>query len=132
MSHDNLYKCGVASIAISAVLVLTAVFGIRYGLFENGVLPRDCTLADAPAAACAFKNTLVQTFLHQRLGWFSLVCGLLAFAGGGRGLAWAGWISGLAGLVLYSYDPAAVGALSSLLVLARPRQQHRQGQTQAG
>lgn len=132
MSRDNLCKCGAASIAASAMLVLAAVLGIRYGLFENGVLPRDCTTADAPLAACAFKNALVQIFLHQRLGWFSLVCGLLAFASGERRLAWAGWVSGLAGLVLYSYDPAAVGALTSLLVLARPGQQHRKGQTQAG
>ena len=131
MDHDNLRQCGVAAIPVSLVLVLSLVLGIRYGLLENGVLPRDCTLADAPVLACAFKNTLVQAFLHQRLGWFSLICGLLAFVGGGRRLAWAGWISGLAGLVLYSYDPAAAGALCSLLVLARPCQQHRQGQRQA-
>ncbi|TAH44220.1 MAG: hypothetical protein EYC67_13730 [Betaproteobacteria bacterium] len=74
----------------------------------------------------------MQSFLHQRLGWLSLACGVLAFANGCRRAAWGGWLLGLVGLVLYSYEPAAVGAMLSLLVLARPRREQGDGQGQAG
>lgn len=132
MAQDNSGKGGFAAIAILALVVGGAALGVRYGMLENGVLPRDCTVQDAPAALCAFKTALVQGFLHQRMGWVSLVCGALAFALASRRLAWAGWASGLAGLVLYSYDPAAVGALLSLLVLVRPQGQRGQGQRESG
>lgn len=133
MAKDNFGKCGFAAIVVLALIVGGGALAIRYGLLENGVLPRDCTVAEAPAALCAFKTTLVQGFLHQRVGWVSLICGLLAFVLGSRRFAWAGWASGLAGLVFYSYDPAAVGALLALLVLARPRAEHDgQGERDSG
>ncbi len=132
MRRNSLGKQGVLSIVLSALLVLGLAYAVRHGLLENGVLPRDCSLANAQGALCVFKTALVQSFLHQRLGWVSLVCGGLAFALGCRRLAWVGWLSGLAGLVFYSYDPAAVGVLLSLFVLARPRQQHGQGEDKPG
>ena len=135
MRQNNLGKYGVAAILLSAVLVLAFAWGVRHGLLENGVLPRDCTLPDAHRGLCLFKTVLVESFMDQRMGWFSLACGGLAFVLGWRPLAWAGWLSGLAGLVFYSYDPASVGALLSLLVLARPRQgagDRRQGEEEAG
>ncbi|MBR0565183.1 hypothetical protein J5J83_03510 [Azoarcus sp. L1K30] len=108
------------------------VLGLRYGAIENGLLPRDCTAAATAAdLSCSLKWALVQTFHQQRVGWFSLVCGCAAFMLSCRRLAWAGWLSGVAGLVLYSYDYAAVGGLLSLLVLLRPHQ-HRQREHQAG
>lgn len=118
------------AIVVGAVMVLALALGARYGLIENGVLPRDCTVPEAQAQAglCAVKWTLVQMFHAQRLGIFSLVCGVLAFVIGCRKLAWAGWLSGLAGLVLYNYDYAAVGALLALLVLATGGKQQRQAE----
>lgn len=135
MRRNNLGKYGVAAILLSALLVLGSACAVRYGLLESGVLPRDCTLPEAQGGMCVFKTALVHSFLHQRMGWFSLACGGLAFVLGCRRLAWGGWLSGLAGLVLYSYDPAAVGMLLSLLVLARPEQgadKRRQGKDEAG
>lgn len=131
MKRNSFDKYNVAAILLSALLMLGAAYAVRYGLLENGVLPRDCTLPEVQGALCTFKTALVQSFLHQRMGWFSLACGALAFALGCRRFAWAGWLSGLAGLAFYSYDPAAVGALLSLLVLARPRQQDGRGKHQA-
>lgn len=132
MRPNSLGKHGIAAIVVWALLVLGFALGVRHGLLENGVLPRDCSLVEAQGALCTFKTALVQSFLHQRIGWLSLACGALAFALGCRRFAWAGWLSGLVGLVFYSYDPAAVGALLSLLVLARPRQHDGQGERQAG
>lgn len=134
MSENVLQKCGAARIALSGAVVLAAVLGIRYGLLENGVLPRDCSAESASLWLCGFKTVLVQSFLHQRLGWFALGCGVLAFALSCRRLAWCGWLAGIAGLVLYSYDYAAVGTLLALLVLIRPRRgaQHGQREAEAG
>ncbi|KAI5913840.1 hypothetical protein [Thauera sp. 2A1] len=106
------------------VIVLTVAIGVRYGLLENGLLPRDCLAPGSPVAPCVFKTALVQSFLHERLGWGSLALGAISFMLGCRRAAWAGWLAGLLGLVLYSYEPAAVGAMLSVLVLARPQQRH--------
>lgn len=127
----NLPKHGVAAPLLLGALVAALALWFRHGLLEAGVLPRDCTVVDAPFAACAFKDALVQTFLHQRLGWVSLGAGVLAFAFSCRRLAWAGWLSGVAGLVLYSYDPAAVGGLLALLVLIGADEQQRQGERES-
>lgn len=110
-----------------------ALLALRYGVIEADLLPRDCSGgADAaPAWQCSLKWLLVHSFLDQRVGWLSLATGGLAFALSCRRLAWVGWLSGIAGLVLYSYDPAAVGVLLALFVLVRPREQHRQGEGQA-
>ena len=124
----NLSKHGVAAPLLAGLVLAAIALWFRHGLLEAGLLPRDCTLADAPWAACVFKDALVQTFLHQRVGWVSLVAGVLAFALPCCRLAWVGWLTGVAGLVLYSYDPAAVGGLLALLVLVGTDEQGRQGE----
>lgn len=126
--RTNLRKHGLAPALLAAVLVVAIALWFRHGLLEAGMLPRDCTLADAPVAACVFKDALLQTFLHQRLGWVSLAAGVLAFVLSCPRLAWVGWLTGVAGLVLYSYDPAAVGGLLALLVLVGTDEQGRQGE----
>lgn len=128
MMRINLPKHGVAAPLLAGLLLAAIALWFRHGLLEAGVLPRDCTLADAPVLACAFKDALVQSFLHQRLGWVSLAAGVLAFAFGCRRLAWLGWLTGVAGLVLYSYDPAAVGGLLALLVLVAADEKRGQGE----
>lgn len=106
---------------MAGALALAAVLAVRFGLLEAGYFPLDCTAeaAQGHEVRCAVKYVLVQTFILQRLGWVSLALGAAAFFLRGRALAWGGWLSGLAGLVLYNFDLAAVGALLSLLVLAR-------------
>ncbi len=121
----NLFKHSIAAPLLAGALTAAIALWLRHGLLEAGLLPVDCTLVDAPAAACLFKDALVQTFLHQRLGWVSLAAGALAFALACHRLAWVGWLSGVAGLVLYSYDPAAVGGLLALLALVRADEQRR-------
>ncbi|MHB8788146.1 MAG: hypothetical protein ACYC5W_18185 [Thauera sp.] len=130
--RTNLSKYGVAGPVVAGVIVAAIALWLRHGLLEAGLLPRDCTLADAPAAACAFKTALVQSFLDQRLGWVSLVAGGLAFMLSCHRLAWAGWLTGVAGLVLYSYDPAAIGTLLALLVLVRAHDEDGQGKREPG
>ena len=118
----------------ASAVVLAAVLGIRYGLLEAGRLPTDCggSLAEGVAGWCGVKWLVIQSFLQQRLGWVSFACGVLAFTTRRRWAAWAGWLTGLGGLVLYSFDLAAIGALLSLLVLARDAAQRRGGKDEAG
>src|SRR5690606_41644985 len=89
----NLSKHGVAAPLLAGLVLAAIALWFRHGLLEAGLLPRDCTLADAPWAACVFKDALVQTFLHQRVGWVSLVAGVLPFAPPGPPPAWGGWLS---------------------------------------
>lgn len=132
MNRNSFQEYGGTAWFLVGLVVLAAVLGLRYGVIEAGLLARDCAggAGVAPAWQCALKSVLVHTFLDQRVGWFSLATGAIAFAWSSRRLAWAGWLSGIAGLVLYSFEPAAVGALLGLFVLARPRQQHRNGEQQ--
>lgn len=130
MSRNNFQEYGGAAWFLVGLMVLAAVLGLRYGVIEAGLMARDCAGA-APAWQCALQAALVHTFLDQRVGWFSLATGAIAFALSCRRLAWAGWLSGIAGLVLYSFEPAAVGVLLALIVLARPRQQDRNGEQQS-
>lgn len=124
-------RCCAAAVLSSMLAVAAATMAVRYGMLENGFLPRDCSAIDAPQALCAFKTVLLQTFMQQRIGWASLVCAVPAFLLSSRRLAWAGGLFGVAGLVLYSYEPAAVGGLLSVLVLLRPSEQRRRRKYQA-
>lgn len=128
------HNTSTRALLVSSLLVLGAALGARRGLLESGILPHDCNPPAARGALCALKTTLTFSCAHQRIGWFSLTCSLLSLAATGLGDvataaadarrhrrrrvgAWGGWLSGLAGLVLYGADPASVGALVSLLVL---------------
>lgn len=127
--------CGAPrGLAVLSLLVLAFALVARYGLMESGWLPAECggSLAEGVQGWCAAKWALIQSFLHQRLGWVSLVAGVLAFAVRSKGLALVGWFTGIAGLVLYSFDYAAVGAMLSLLVLARRFAQEGGGEQQSG
>ncbi|GHT87351.1 hypothetical protein AGMMS49543_23180 [Betaproteobacteria bacterium] len=96
-----------------------ALLALRYGVIENGLLPRDCGPAGGASWQCGLSWLLVQSFQAQRLGWLALVFGVLGFAANVRRLAWVGWLGGIAGLVLYCPDYAAVGMLLGLFVLLR-------------
>lgn len=127
--------CGAPrGLAVLSLLVLAFALVARYGLMESGWLPAECggSLAEGVQGWCAAKWALIQSFLHQRLGWVSLVAGVLAFAVRSKGLALVGWFTGIAGLVLYSFDYAAVGAMLSLLVLARRFAQEEGREQQSG
>lgn len=131
MRRNILHQCGGAAFVAASLGVLAAVLSLRYGLLEAGRLPRDCggSLAEGLGGLCGLKWVLVQLFVDQRLGWAALGLGVLGFVSGRRTAAWGGWLCGLAGLVLYSFDPAAVGAMLSLLTLGR-RADDERGQAQ--
>ena len=109
------------SVFFLAGSVWLACLALRFWIIESEAgLPRDCGSggSDSPLG-CGLSWLLVQSFHAQRLGIFALLAGAWGFVSGSRPFAWAGWLCGVAGLVLYSPDPAAVGALLGLFVLLR-------------
>lgn len=128
------WRGAVARVVWVSSIVLVAVLLLRYAVREAGLFPAECAphFADGLEGWCLAKWLLVQVFVQQRLGWTSLILGVAAFVSRRQPVAWGGWLSGIAGLVLYSFDYAAVGAMLSLLVLAHGGAQARAGEEQSG
>jgi len=124
---------------LSASLLCLAFMALRFGVFENDLLPRSCGPDGSDSGlSCGLAWLLTQSFHAQRLGIFALVFGVLGFLGGIRLCGWVGWLTGVVGLVLYSPDYAAVGALLGLFALLRTyapvptMHENGQGQVRAG
>ena len=111
-------KARVFTLVLSGVVVLGLALWARYGLIEPEGIAHACLGSDA--WNCVLRDLIVATFNRQQLGYVAAGAALLALVPRLRPLAWLAWASGLAGLVLYCWDYAAVGAMLALLVLARP------------
>lgn len=111
-------KARVFTLVLSGVVVLGLALWARYGLIEPEGIAHACLGSDA--WNCVLRDLIVATFNRQQLGYVAVGAALLALVPRLRPLAWLAWASGLAGLVLYCWDYAAVGAVLALLVLARP------------
>lgn len=111
-------KARVFTLVLSGVVVLGLALWARYGLIEPEGIAHACLGSDA--WNCVLRDLIVATFNRQQLGYVAAGAALLALVPRLRPLAWLAWASGLAGLVLYCWDYAAVGAVLALLVLARP------------
>ncbi|MDR2220376.1 MAG: hypothetical protein LBE24_07330 [Methylobacillus sp.] len=103
---------------VSGATMLGLALWARFGLIEPEGLALACVGSDA--WHCLLRDLVVATFNHQQLGIVALIASLLALAPKLRVLAWFGWVFGIAGLVLYSWDYAAPGAVLSLLIIAHP------------
>jgi hypothetical protein len=114
LSGDWAAPLGLALAALAAASVA------RQGLVEPADLTARCDAAPWSDWVCGMRTLLVQAFIEQRLGWAAVLAGALATLLRWRWLAWLGLVAGSAGLVLYCAGPAAVGALLSVLVCARP------------
>ncbi|MCL2875889.1 MAG: hypothetical protein FWF12_06315 [Betaproteobacteria bacterium] len=105
---------------LSAVLLCLVFMALRFGVIEKDLLPRGCGPGGSGSGlSCGLAWLLTQSFHAQRLGIIALMFGVLGFLGGIRLCSWAGWLAGLAGLILYSPDYATVGALLGLFSLLR-------------
>ena len=105
---------------LGAGLICLMLMVLRFGVIENDLLPRDCGPGGSDSSlSCGLTWLLTQSFHAQRLGVVALVFGVLGFLTGLRLCGWLGWLVGVAGLVLYSSDYAAVGALLGLFTLLR-------------
>jgi hypothetical protein len=105
---------------ILPLLVLGVAMALRTFAIEPSHIGHACD--PAPWSGwCAARTALIMAFRFQEIGWAALAIGLAATF---LRRAWLGQLAlalGLAGLVLYSYEPAVIGALLGALVLFRPR-----------
>ncbi len=101
------------------LLVLLLALGLRTFVIEPSHIGHACD--PAPWAGwCAPRTALIMAFRFQEIGWAALALGVLATVVRRAWLATLALSLGLAGLVLYSYEPAVIGALLGALVLVRP------------
>ncbi|MDR2925326.1 MAG: hypothetical protein LBU76_05185 [Azoarcus sp.] len=115
---------------LGAGLLCLALLALRYGVIENGLLPRDCGPNGRDSGlSCGLTWLLTQSFRAQGLGIFALLFGALGFLASIRLCGWLGWFGGVAGLVLYCPDYASVGALLGLFALLRIYAPERRPQT---
>jgi len=114
----NVMHGQASRLILSGLATLGIALSVRYGLVEPQGMATACALA--ADAGCAMRETAIAIFTHQRLGYLALAAALLALMLQSRPLAWTGWVAGIAGLVLYCFEPSAPAVLLALLVLARP------------
>jgi hypothetical protein len=104
--------------AMPVLLVLAAALALRHAVVEPAAIAHTCE--PAPWRGwCVGRTLLVHAFVTQGIGWLSLAAGVLATLRRRRRTAWLAVLAGTAGLVLYSFEPSAFGALLGLLVLVR-------------
>lgn len=101
---------------IGAVLVLALL--ARYLWVEPVAVAESCQVGDAPFT-CDLRDMLIMTFRFNGLGYAAVLFGALSLFIRRMSLALTGACLGVAGLVLYCYDFAAVGFALSMLTLAR-------------
>lgn len=101
-----------------ALLALALAWLARHLVVEPAAYAHACD--PSPWAGwCAARTAIIRTFVHQEIGWLALAAGIAATVWRRRWLARVALAAGAAGLVLYSFEPSAVGALLGALVLAR-------------
>ena len=102
------------------LLALGVALALRVFAIEPSHIGHACD--PAPWSGwCAARTSLIMAFRFQELGWAALAVGIVATF---LRRAWLGQLAlalGLVGLVLYSYEPAVIGALLGALVVFRPR-----------
>ena len=109
---------------VPPLLALVAAIALRVFVIEPSQIGHACDL-DPWSGWCAARTALIMTFRFEEIGWAALAFGVLATF---LRRPWLGQLAlalGLAGLVLYSYEPAVIGALLGALVLFRPRPRQR-------
>jgi hypothetical protein len=101
------------------LLALAAAIALRLLVIEPSHIGHACD--PAPWSGwCAPRTALIMSFRFQELGWAALAVGVIASFVRRRWLGQLALALGLAGLVLYSYEPAVVAALLGTLVIVRP------------
>ncbi|MDO5101538.1 MAG: hypothetical protein Q4D91_01325 [Lautropia sp.] len=105
---------------IYPAVALAIALALRYLVVEATEVGQACDVTPWEGL-CAGRTALILSFRHQELGWVALGIALLATVLRYRTLGLIAVAAGLFGLILYSYEPAAVAALLGLLVIARPK-----------
>jgi small-conductance mechanosensitive channel len=109
------------SIALALVLGLSALAlaaALRHQLIEPVHLTTYCD-GGAASGWCTLRAWVIQAFVHQRIGWFSLGIAVLSSITNWRPLAALAIVSSCSGMVLYTADLCAIALVLSALVFVR-------------
>ncbi len=106
--------------AAPALVALALALLARYLVVEPAPIAHDCDPRPW-SGLCTLRTLLIASFSTQGLGWVALAAGVVATLLRSRRLAQLALFFGASGLVLYSFESSAVGALLGMLVLVRVR-----------
>lgn len=111
-----------AALLSGTVLTIAAAYAVsaavRYGFMEARPIATLCMESDAPSW-CALRSSIGFLIYLRAFGWLSIGIAGIALWRGGKGWALAALGVSVLGLVLYNLDKAAIGALLSLIAVAR-------------
>ena len=102
-----------------AALAIALAGAARFAWVESHAMAAACDAA-AWQRGCVGRSLVIQSFVEQRLAWFSWVFAVAATVLRARWAAALALVVGAAGLVLYCTELAAPAVLLALLVFARP------------
>lgn len=103
---------------IYPALALLVALLLRYLVVESTDVALHCDV-QRWQGWCAARTALVLSFGRQELGWAALALALFACRRQTRHMARLALAAGVAGLILYSYEPAAAAALIGAMLIAR-------------
>lgn len=119
MSHNGvtmLYR--VFKVMLFAAVLAAAMQSIRLLLVEPDEMAQACML-DAQQWHCQLRMLAINGFVRHLYGPVSLIAALLAWLGDIRVFALLAMLAGMAGVVLYDFDLAALGLMLGALLLVR-------------
>jgi hypothetical protein len=108
----------VLKVLLFAAALAALMQAIRLLLVEPDEMAQTC-LVDATQWPCQIRNLAIQGFARHLYGPISIATALLAWLGGIRVFAVLAMLSGMAGMVLYDFELAALGFTLGALLLAR-------------
>ncbi len=113
----SLYRSAATAIVVSAIAFLLAI-SARYRLIEPANITFLCD-GGSREVLCSVRSWIIQSFVHQRIGWLALAIASVAMLTGWRLLAGIALFLACAGLILYTTELCAPAALLALLVFVR-------------
>ncbi len=109
-----------AAVLICAIALALAA-AARHWLIEPAEVSARCD-AGAADGWCVIRAWIIQSFVHQRIGWLALAAASVAVLTGWRSVAALALFAACAGLLLYTAGLCAPAALLALLALVREGQ----------
>ncbi|WP_018411322.1 hypothetical protein [Methyloversatilis thermotolerans] len=109
-----------ARLMVAVALVAALALTLRYGFMQSDALLNLCA-TDTRDWRCAVRGMGPHLFMEERLGWLALAFAATAVLLRARALAMAAVLTGVAGMVLYAADQAAIAFLAGLWCLINRR-----------
>lgn len=111
-------KRSIVWVFIVCTSALALAAAARFYLIEPADMRHLCD-GGASEARCLIRAWIIQSFVHERIGWVALTIACIATLTQWRSFATAALFLACAGLILYTTELCALAALLSVMVLTR-------------